>query len=37
MNEAEMQTHLDWLRDDDDRIDRIYREMEQQQRQEKQP
>jgi hypothetical protein len=35
MNEAAMQTHLNWLRDDDDRIDRIYREMEQQRRQEK--
>src|SRR4051812_28874544 len=29
MNEGEMQAHLDWLRDDDERIDRIYREIEQ--------
>ena len=28
LNEAEMQAHLDWLRDDEDRIDRLYREME---------
>ena len=28
MNEAEMQAHLDWLRDDEDRIDRLHREIE---------
>jgi hypothetical protein len=33
MNEAQMQAHLDWLRDDEERMDRIYREMEQQRRQ----
>jgi hypothetical protein len=32
MNEVEMRSHLDWLRDDEDRIDRIYREMEQEKR-----
>jgi hypothetical protein len=32
MNEAEMQAHLDWLRDDEERIDRIYREIEQEKR-----
>ena len=28
MNEAEMEAHIQWLREDEDRIDRIYREME---------
>jgi len=28
MTEAEMREHLDWLHEDDDRIDRIYRQME---------
>ena len=28
MNEAEMQAHLDWLREDEDRIDRIHREID---------
>ncbi len=28
MNEAEMEAHLQWLRDDEDRMDRIYREMD---------
>jgi hypothetical protein len=32
MNEQEMQAHIDWLREDDDRIERIYREMEQERR-----
>ncbi len=31
MNEAEMAAHLQWLREDDDRIERIYREMGQEQ------
>ena len=29
MNEEEMQAHLDWLRGDEERMDRLYREMEQ--------
>ncbi len=29
MKEAEMQAHLDWLRDDEERMDRLYREIEQ--------
>ena len=28
MNEAEMQAQVDWLRDDEDRIDDVYKEME---------
>jgi hypothetical protein len=32
MNEAEMEAHLQWLRDDEDRIERIYREMDQEKR-----
>jgi hypothetical protein len=32
LNEAEMEAHLQWLRDDEDRIDRLYREMEQEKR-----
>lgn len=28
MNEVEMEAHIQWLRDDEDRIDRIYREMD---------
>jgi hypothetical protein len=32
MNDQEMQAHVDWLRHDEDRIDRIYREMEQERR-----
>jgi hypothetical protein len=32
MNEAEMEAHLQWLRDDEDRIERIYREMGQEKR-----
>jgi hypothetical protein len=27
LNEWEMQMHLNWLREDEDRIDRIYREI----------
>jgi hypothetical protein len=27
MGEAEMETHMQWLREDEDRIDQIYREM----------
>ncbi len=27
MNEMEMAAHMEWLHDDDDRMDRIYREM----------
>jgi hypothetical protein len=32
MPEAEMNAHLMWLRDDEERMDTIYREMEQQRR-----
>jgi len=32
MNEAEMETHLQWLRDDEDRIERTHREMDQEKR-----
>jgi hypothetical protein len=28
MNEMEMAAHMEWLHDDDDRMDRIYREMD---------
>jgi hypothetical protein len=28
MNEGEMQAHLDWLREEEDRIDHIHREIE---------
>ena len=28
MNQAEMEAHLLWLREDEERIDRIYREMD---------
>ena len=28
MNEAEMEAHIQWLREDEDRIDRIHREMD---------
>src|SRR5438445_12773564 len=28
INEAEMQAHLLWLRDDEERMDRLYREMD---------
>jgi hypothetical protein len=37
MNEAEMEAHLAWLRDDEDRIDRLHREIEQQKRKGEQP
>jgi hypothetical protein len=33
LSEAEMEAHIQWLRDDEDRIDRVYREMEEQRRQ----
>jgi hypothetical protein len=33
MNETEMLAHISWLRDDQDRMDGIYRELEQQRRQ----
>jgi hypothetical protein len=33
LNEAEMRAHLDWLRDDEERMDRLYREIEQQRQQ----
>lgn len=32
MNEAEMHAHILWLRDDEERIDQIYREMDEQRR-----
>jgi hypothetical protein len=32
MNETEMQAHIQWLRDDEDRIERTYREMEMEKR-----
>ena len=28
MNEVEMEAHLQWLRDDEERIDQVYREMD---------
>jgi hypothetical protein len=28
MNEMEMAAHMEWLHDDDDRMDRLYREMD---------
>ena len=28
MNEAEMEAHLHWLREDEDRIDRLHREID---------
>ena len=28
MNEVEMEAHIQWLREDEDRIDRLYREMD---------
>jgi hypothetical protein len=33
MNEAEMEAHIQWLRDDEDRIDRIHRESDEHRRQ----
>ncbi|HBI41554.1 MAG TPA: hypothetical protein DDY78_01690 [Planctomycetales bacterium] len=32
MNEMEMEAHMQWVRDDEDRIDRIYREMDMEKR-----
>jgi hypothetical protein len=37
MNEAEMEGHLLWLRDDEERIDRIRREMDEARRQQEMP
>jgi hypothetical protein len=37
MNEVEMQAHLNWLREDEDRIDRIHREIELDKRAQEQP
>jgi hypothetical protein len=37
MNEAEMDAHLQWLRDDEDRIDRVYREMDMDRRRQENP
>ncbi len=37
MNEAEMEGHLQWLRDDEERIDQIYREMDEQRRRQETP
>jgi hypothetical protein len=37
MNEGEMQVHLNWLREEEDRIDRIHREMEMVKRTREQP
>jgi hypothetical protein len=37
MDERQMAEHLDWLHDDDDRIDRLYREMEQERRRQERP
>ena len=37
LNEAEMRAHVDWLRDDEERMDQVYREMEQERRRRGQP
>jgi len=37
MPEAEMNSHLMWLRDDEERMDTLYREIEQQRRQAEKP
>jgi len=37
MNEAEMQAHLEWLHEDEDRIDRLYREMDLEKRRQEKP
>jgi hypothetical protein len=37
MNEAEMQAHLDWLREEEDRIDRVHREIDMEKRKGEQP
>ena len=36
MNEVEMQDHLQWLRDDEDRIERVRREMDLEKRRQEQ-
>ncbi|MHB1422732.1 MAG: hypothetical protein ACYC3I_05955 [Gemmataceae bacterium] len=33
LSEAEMEAHIQWLREDEDRIDRIFREMDELRRQ----
>ncbi len=33
LSEAEMEAHIQWLREDEDRIDRIHQEIDEQQRQ----
>jgi hypothetical protein len=37
LNEAEMEGRLLWLRDDEERIDRIYREMDEERRRQEKP
>jgi hypothetical protein len=37
MDEAEMEGHLLWLRDDEERIDRIHREMDEERRRQEEP
>jgi hypothetical protein len=37
LNEAEMQAHLAWLREEEDRMDRIYREIDEEKRKREQP
>jgi hypothetical protein len=37
MNEAAMEGRLLWLRDDEERIDRIYREMDEERRRQEKP
>ena len=37
MNEAEMQGRLLWLRDDEEHIDRVYREMDEERRRQEKP
>ena len=37
MNEAEMEAHLLWLRDDEERIDSIYRELDLEKRRQENP
>jgi hypothetical protein len=34
MTESEVQSHIEWLRGDNDRIEEVYREMEEQRRRE---
>lgn len=37
MNETEMDGHILWLRDDEERIDRIHRELDEERRRQEQP